>query len=98
MGNQLNTISEIFKVLSNPTRLKIMILLSNEKRKCVKEISQSIKQKQSSTSCQLNKLRMKHLIEYKKENNKVFYNITEPKGKNIVKCISCIINESKESS
>jgi DNA-binding transcriptional ArsR family regulator len=92
MEKQITIISEIFKVLSNPTRLRIMVLLYTEQEKCVKEISEKIGQKQSNTSFQLSKLKMKHLISCEKENNKTVCRITVPEGENIIKCILCIIN------
>lgn len=75
MGNQL--ISNIFKALSHPTRLQIIMLLK-EKPLCVCEILPQIESEQSNTSQHLSVLKNQGIVESKKDGLMVIYKIKSP--------------------
>jgi len=77
-------LAEFFKILSDQTRLKILMLLS--KKECnVSEIKASIETSQSTVSHQLRILRQANLVKYSKVGKKVFYQLYD-------KHVSVIIN------
>ncbi|MDO5027910.1 MAG: metalloregulator ArsR/SmtB family transcription factor [Bacillota bacterium] len=69
-------LAEIFKCLSDPTRLKIIkSLLDGEKN--VSKICEEIEMEQSATSHQLKKLKTLKLVKAKKIGREVFYSLDD---------------------
>jgi len=66
----------IFKALSDPTRLKIVEFLMNGE-KCVCELYPHVKRTQSTTSIQLKKLEKLGIITSRREGKYVFYRIRD---------------------
>ena len=90
---QLQHISEILKMLSNPIRLKIiMLLLENEK--CVSDISNYLGLKSSVTSFQLSKMKNYDLLTRRKEKSKAYYKINSQKYGDFLACIAKVISKS----
>lgn len=71
-----NELSQIFKALGDPTRLKIIELLSHGEL-CVFDISEALKMTQSAISHQLRTLRNLRLVKYKKEGKQVIYSLDD---------------------
>lgn len=69
-------LSETFKIFGNPTRLKIMSLLSVEDL-CVCDISEILDMSQSAVSHQLRTLRGKNLVKYTKEGKQARYSLAD---------------------
>jgi DNA-binding transcriptional ArsR family regulator len=68
-----------FKALSDPTRLRIMVLLA-EKRLCVCQIEDAMNLSQAKVSRHLNVLRNARLVEAKREGPWVYYSQTKSKN------------------
>ena len=68
----LENIAQIFKLMSDPTRLSILILLQ-KKQHNVTEISDSLEIEQSVVSHQLQKLKMGGLVKARREGRKMVY-------------------------
>lgn len=69
-------LSEIFKVLGDPTRIKIIYALSKYDL-CVCDIAETIGMTQSAVSHQLRLLRGMRLVKYRKEGKSVFYSLDD---------------------
>lgn len=69
-------LSETFRLFGNPTRLKIMSLLSVEDL-CVCDISEILGMSQSAVSHQLRTLRGKNLVKYVKEGKQARYSLAD---------------------
>ncbi len=69
-------ISETFKVLSDPTRVKIIYLLS-EQELCVHDLATLLEASQSATSHHLKILRMMHLVKDRKVGRSVYYSLDD---------------------
>jgi ArsR family transcriptional regulator len=98
MGNQL--ISNIFKALAHPTRIKIIKLLRDGEL-CVCDILPNLDSEQSNTSQHLAILKNKGIVENRKDGSKVIYSV---KNKEIYKMIDLVeiiilrqIEETKNS-
>ncbi len=72
----LEKLSEIFKSLGDPTRLKIIFALINGELS-VNNISLDIEMGQSATSHQLRKLKDLKLIKSRKEGRQVLYSLDD---------------------
>lgn len=64
--------ADIFKLLGEPTRLKIVLALMNSEL-CVCDLSAAIESNVSTVSHQLRLLRNARLIKYRKDGKMVFY-------------------------
>ena len=68
----LRDLAEIFKVLGDPTRLKICLALENHEL-CVSDISAVTGMSESAVSHQLRLLKAMRLVRFRKEGKMVYY-------------------------
>jgi len=69
-------LSEIFKALGDPTRLRIFMALSQEEL-CVCDLVEVLEMTQSAVSHQLRALRDLRLVKFRKEGKNVFYSLDD---------------------
>ncbi|MCL5071179.1 MAG: metalloregulator ArsR/SmtB family transcription factor [Actinobacteria bacterium] len=72
----IERLSEIFKVLSDTTRVKVISALLVQEL-CVCEISELLETTKSAVSHQLRILRNMRLVKYRKEGKMVFYSLDD---------------------
>ena len=70
--NETGRLAETFKIMGDPTRLKILMALSGEEL-CVCDISALLGISESATSHQLRLLRTLRLVRNRKEGKMVYY-------------------------
>lgn len=75
-SEEITGLSEIFKALGDPTRLRILQALSQEEL-CVCDLSAVLEMTQSAVSHQLRALRNLRLVKYRKEGKMVFYSLDD---------------------
>ncbi len=68
----LRTLSEIFKVLGDPTRLKLCLALSRREL-CVSDIARLLGLTESAVSHQLRLLKAMRVVKYRKEGKMTYY-------------------------
>ena len=73
---EYSDLSEFFKIFGNPTRLKIISLLSFEDL-CVCDICESLGLNQNAVSNQLRILRAHNIVKYEKEGKLARYSLTD---------------------
>ena len=82
-GNLLK-LAELFKILGDPTRLKIVqLLLENEM--CVNHIAETMGMGQSAISHQLRVLRQARLVTYRKEGKTAYYALNDDHVEGLVR-------------
>ncbi|NYB53117.1 MAG: winged helix-turn-helix transcriptional regulator [Methanobacteriaceae archaeon] len=86
------TISENFKVLSDPTRVKILYALL-QKEICVCDLAAVLGMTDSAVSHQLRLLRNKNLVKYRKEGKMAYYSISSPQIVELIKMGSKNVDE-----
>lgn len=84
--------AETFKILGDPTRLKIVLALIKEEL-CVCDLSALIGVSVSAISHQLRLLRGMRLVKYHKDGKMVFYSIDDEHIENIISETLVHINE-----
>lgn len=77
------TLAEMFKVFGDPTRIKILQILSISEV-CVCDLAALINISQSAVSHQLRFLRHAKIVKYRKEGKIVFYSLQNNKIKNVI--------------
>jgi DNA-binding transcriptional ArsR family regulator len=72
----LNALAETFKVLSHPTRLKIIHALSSSEL-CVCDLSALLGSTESAVSHQLRLLRSMRLVKYRRDGKLAYYSLDD---------------------
>ena len=70
-------LAEVFKVLGDQTRIKILSLLAAEEELCVCDIAEALEMGQSAISHQLRVLRTARLVKFRKEGKEALYSLDE---------------------
>lgn len=78
-SEQINSISDLFSILSHPVRIKILWLLKNKQQLNVHELQKELKISQSSTSQHLSLLKSNKLVIEERKGKEVFYSLKESK-------------------
>ncbi|MFV0561366.1 MAG: ArsR/SmtB family transcription factor [Enterococcus sp.] len=73
---QIEKLSQLFKVLSDPTRLKILLVLRNGEQN-VTAIAQAVSMEQSAVSHQLRLLRENHIVRSHREGKAILYSLDD---------------------
>lgn len=74
--NERQEVSNFFKVISDPTRINILMALEIDEL-CVCDLSYILSMTQSAVSHQLRVLRDHRLVKYRKEGKSVFYRLLD---------------------
>ena len=80
-------LSETFKLLSDPTRLKIVIALAKEEL-CVCDIAALLGMTDSAISHQLRPLRNRRLVKYRKEGKMAYYSLDDEHIEDLIRIAS----------
>ena len=70
-------LASVFKSLSDPTRLRIISLVS-EREFCVTDLATALEMEQSTISHQLRDMRSQRLVSFRREGRHVFYRLDDP--------------------
>lgn len=76
VDEQTYDVSELFKVLGDATRVKILFTLLNDEM-CVCDIAQLLEMTQSAISHQLRVLKQARLVKYRREGKSVIYSVSD---------------------
>lgn len=91
-GQDIYELSNTFKVLGDPTRLKIVLALANEEM-CVCDLSLLVDVSVSAISHQLRLLKNMRLVSYRKEGKMVYYRLDDDHVKNLIREASKHVGE-----
>jgi DNA-binding transcriptional ArsR family regulator len=78
----LQSLAETFKVLGDPTRIKIIFALSQQEL-CVCDLANLLGATRSTVSHQLRLLRNMRLVKYRKDGKMVYYSLDDDHIKNL---------------
>jgi len=91
-SHDITELSETFKVLGDPTRLKIVLALATEEL-CVCDLAALIDVSISAISHQLRLLRSMRLVSYRKQGKMVYYKLDDEHVENLIKEASRHVGE-----
>lgn len=72
----IQPLADVFKVLGDPTRLRILRVLMNQEV-CVRDISDELGMGQSAVSHQLRILRDARLVQFRRDGKTVYYSLAD---------------------
>ncbi len=81
--DEMNNLSESFKVLADPTRLKIILILSAAEL-CVCDITALLSVSVSAVSHHLRLLRSQRMVKFRKVGKMVYYTLDDSHIENII--------------
>ena len=90
-------ISNVFKALGHPARIKILLLLQ-DRPLCVSNIIEALGMEQSNTSQHLNVLKNEGLVESRKEGLNVIYRVKSPIVFELIQCTGKFLLQSLEDT
>lgn len=70
-------LADLFKILGDKTRIKLLSLLAEEYELCVCDIAESLQMGQSAISHQLRVLRAARLVKFRKAGKEAFYSLDD---------------------
>ncbi len=73
---ELYYLAELFKMFAEPTRIKILFVLTKGEL-CVGDIAQILDMSQSSISHQLRVLKQSRLVKFRREGKTIFYSLCD---------------------
>lgn len=91
---EIQNLSEIFKLFSDETRLRIICSLLNTEL-CVCDLCELLDLNQSAVSHQLQLLRNSKLVKYRKEGKQVFYSLEDEHVETMIKIALIHTREEK---
>ncbi|WP_188782294.1 ArsR/SmtB family transcription factor [Nocardioides phosphati] len=74
---------EVFRMLADPTRIRVLWLLSDGER-AVNELAEAVGKQQASVSQHLAKLRLARLVLTRKEGTQVFYRLADDHLRHVI--------------
>lgn len=75
-NNEIYNLSEFYKILSDPTRLRIILTLT-EKEQCVQEIAKKTNMSQTAVSYQLRILRVSRVVKFERRGQFTYYSLED---------------------
>ncbi|MBN2365422.1 MAG: transcriptional regulator [Calditrichaeota bacterium] len=90
--SEIDNLSDTFKILGDPTRLKIVIALAWEEL-CVCDIATVVNLSVSAVSHQLRLLRNMRLVKFRKEGKMVYYSLDDEHIENIIQLAQIHVRE-----
>ncbi len=72
----IQPLADVFKVLGDPTRLRILRVLMNQEV-CVRDIADELGMGQSAVSHQLRILRDARLVQFRRDGKSVYYSLAD---------------------
>ena len=82
-GNELIKLTNLYKEFSDPTRVRIMMLLLNAEL-CVQDISNILNMTQSAVSHQLKILKTEYLVKTRRDGKNIYYSLADEHVSSII--------------
>lgn len=82
--NDVDGVEEVFKALSDPTRLRIAYALTLAEELCVQDVAQIIGSSSATASHHLRMLRMMKLAKQRREGKMIFYSLDDDHVRQLV--------------
>lgn len=86
--DKLYQLADLFKVFSDPTRIRILYALSASEL-CVCDIADNLGMTQSAISHQLRVLKQSHLVKFRRDGKTIYYSLSDSH-------VSTILNQGLE--
>ncbi len=93
---QVGGLRELFKLLANETRLRILHSLVRSGELCVTELADTIGMKPQAVSNQLRRLRGAGVFGSRRDGNNILYRIADPCAATLLDTSLCLLEDAKK--
>ena len=94
-GAQVGGLRELFKILANGTRLRILHALVRSGELCVTELAETVGMKPQAVSNQLRRLNGAGVFGFRREGSKILYRIADPCAATLLDTSLCLLEDAK---
>lgn len=91
--NEAQRRAELFTVLADPNRLRLLSALANQEL-CVCDLAAGLKMGESAVSHQLRVLKSMRMVNYRKEGRNVYYSLADSQAIELYRSISAQLSNS----
>jgi DNA-binding transcriptional ArsR family regulator len=89
-------LADVFKVLANDTRLRLLHALARAGELCVNELAEAVGMKPQAISNQLQRLVDKGILDSRRNGNNIHYRIVDPCVLSLLDQGLCLVEDAKE--
>lgn len=97
-AQQALDIEDLFKVLANSTRLRLLHNLARVKEMCVCDLSASLNMTPQALSNQLQRLHDKGIVSSRRLGNRIYYRVVDHCLISILQSALCLVEDSKQAN
>jgi DNA-binding transcriptional ArsR family regulator len=94
---EANDLEDLFKVLANDTRLKLLHTLARVEEMCVCDLAQSLGMNVQAISNQLQRLADRGIVATKRSGNMIYYRVVDRCLIDILKKAQCLLNDAENN-
>ncbi len=94
--SQAGGASDLFEILANDTRLRILHALAKEGELCVTEIADQLEMKPQAISNQLQRLGDRKILESRRDGNLIYYRIVDPCVTSLLDQALCLVEDNRK--
>lgn len=91
-------LQQLFKVLANETRLRMLHQLATAGEMCVSDLAEAIGMAPQAVSNQLTRLVDRRIVEARRDGNYVYYRIIDPCVPGLLELGTCLVTEMTDAS
>ena len=78
-GRDISKLSELFRALSDPTRIRLLLALQERAERSVSDLTRALRLPQPTVSSHLTILRLHGLVRDRQQGRHVFYSVARPR-------------------
>lgn len=93
--DQAGELMEMFKVLANDTRLRLVHALARSGELCVTELAETVGMKPQAVSNQLQRLVDRRILGSRRDGNNIYYQLIDPCVSNLLDQGWCLIEDAR---
>lgn len=94
MDAQVGGLRELFKILANDTRLRILHALVRSEELCVTELAEMVGMTPQAVSNQLRRLSFAGILGSRREGNNIIYRIADPCAATLLDTSLCLLEDA----
>jgi DNA-binding transcriptional ArsR family regulator len=93
---QASDLEDVFKVLANDTRLRLLHALTRSAEVCVTDLAEALEMKPQAVSNQLQRLSDLGIIASRREGTNIFYRMRDPCAQALLDLGLCLLEDPKQ--
>lgn len=93
---QADELEDLFKILANDTRLRLLHTLARVEEMCVCDLASAVDMTPQATSNQLQRLSSRGIVSTRRHGNMIYYRVINPYIIDLLQKAMCLLADSKK--